>query len=193
MRVRCTSTRQPDCALIPRLSSSEITISDSDSSLEVMGVALSQPSQEESSVQDSQLESILATDLTQMEKSAYMEVLRCHFTMFISNYEHITGVTAIQHHIHLKEEAKPVAQKLQRLGVIQQVALLKEMQKLLKEGFIYPVEDSEWVLPVVVVPKKNNKWRIYADFKPLSAATKRDQFLLPFQDEILNEVAGYER
>ncbi|MCO5552515.1 hypothetical protein L7F22_006027 [Adiantum nelumboides] len=60
-------------------------------------------------------------------------------------------------------------------------------------GFIYPVKDSEWVSPVVVTPKKNGKWRVCVDYKPLNAATKRDHFPLPFQDEILNEVAGYER
>ncbi|MCO5570631.1 hypothetical protein L7F22_024358 [Adiantum nelumboides] len=51
----------------------------------------------------------------------------------------------------------------------------------------------EWVSPVVVTPKKNGKWRVCVDYKPLNAATKRDHFPLPFQDEILNEVAGHER
>ena len=46
---------------------------------------------------------------------------------------------------------------------------------------------------MVVVPKKNGRWRICVDFKPLNAATKRDHFPLPFQAEILNEVVGYER
>ena len=68
-----------------------------------------------------------------------------------------------------------------------------EVRRLSKAGFIYPVEDSEWVSPVVVTPKKNDKWRVCVDYKPLNAATKRDHFLLPFQDEILNEVAGHER
>ena len=122
-----------------------------------------------------------------------MEVLKQHSNLFISDYEHITGVTVMQHHIRIVEGSKPVAQKLQRLGVIQQDALLKELHKLLKAGFIYPVEDSEWVSPVVVTPKKNGKWRICVDYKPLNAATKRDHFPLPFQDEILNEVAGHER
>ncbi|MCO5612102.1 hypothetical protein L7F22_066364 [Adiantum nelumboides] len=46
---------------------------------------------------------------------------------------------------------------------------------------------------VVVIPKKNGKWRVCVDYKPLNAAaTKRDHFPLPFQDEILNEVAGHE-
>ncbi|MCO5574719.1 hypothetical protein L7F22_028509 [Adiantum nelumboides] len=91
------------------------------------------------------------------------------------------------------DEAKPVVQRLRRLGVIQQDALLSEVRKLLNAGFIYPVEDSEWVSPIVVTPKKNGKWRVCVDYKPLNAATKRDHFPLPFQDEILNEVARYER
>ncbi|MCO5574905.1 hypothetical protein L7F22_028699 [Adiantum nelumboides] len=46
---------------------------------------------------------------------------------------------------------------------------------------------------VVVTPKKNGKWRVCVDYRPLNEATKRDHFPLPFQDEILNEVAGHEK
>ena len=59
-------------------------------------------------------------------------------------------------------------------------------------SFIYPVEDSKWVSPIVVTPKKNGKWRICVDYKPLNAAMKRDHFPLPW-NKILNEVAGHER
>ena len=71
--------------------------------------------------------------------------------------------------------------------------MLTEVKKLTRASFIYPMEDSEWVSPVVVTPKKNSKWRICVDYKPLNAATKRDHFPLPFQDEILNNLAGHER
>ena len=47
--------------------------------------------------------------------------------------------------------------------------------------------------PLVVIAKKNGKWWVCIDYKPLNVATKRDHFPLPFQDEILNEVAGHER
>ena len=33
----------------------------------------------------------------------------------------------------------------------------------------------------------------YVDFIPLNAATKRHHYPMPFQDEILDEVAGHER
>jgi hypothetical protein len=41
----------------------------------------------------------------------------------------------------------------------------EEIHKLLNVGFIYPISDSKWVSPFVVVPKKvTGKWRIYVDF-----------------------------
>ena len=103
---------------------------------------------------------MLSEELTNVEEDAYLTVLHEHSNLFISDYKHITGVTAIQHRIGLVEGSKPVAQKLRRLGAVQQDALLREVQNLLDAGFIYPVEDSEWVSPVLVTPKRNGKWRV---------------------------------
>ncbi|MCO5560544.1 hypothetical protein L7F22_014159 [Adiantum nelumboides] len=162
-----------------------------------MGVMITNPTMVSSinvpQVEEGKLAKMLAKDLTQEERQAYLAMLEGRPKLFIDGYDQITGVSVVQHHINLKDGAKPVVQRLRRLGVIQQDALLSEVRKLLNAGFIYPVEDSEWVYPVVVTPKKNGKWRVCVDYKPLNAATKRDHFPLPFQDEILNEVAGYER
>ena len=56
-----------------------------------------------------------------------------------------------------------------------------EVNMLLKADFIYPVKNAGWVSHIVVTAKKNGKWRIYVDYKPLNAATMRDHFLLPFK------------
>jgi len=40
----------------------------------------------------------------------------------------------------------------------------EELQKLLDAGFIYPISNSEWISPLVVVPKKNGKWRICVNY-----------------------------
>ena len=62
----------------------------------------------------------------------------------------------------------------------------EELYKLLDAGFIYPISDSEWVSPLVLVQKKNGKWRIYVDYRELNKATKRDHFPLPFIDQVLD-------
>jgi hypothetical protein len=46
--------------------------------------------------------------------------------------------------------------------------------------------------PIVVVPKKNGKLRIYIDFKKQNATTKKDPYPLPFTEEVLNTVTRYE-
>ena len=64
-----------------------------------------------------------------------------------------------------------------------------ELQKLLKEIFIYPISDSQWVSPLVVVPKKNGKWRICVDYRELNTATLKDHFPFPFIDQVLDTLA----
>ena len=109
-------------------------------------------------LKDEEPENMLAKDLSDGEKEEFKVMLRKHSHLFISNYREILGVNVVEHHINLKPNCNPVAQKLRRLGIVQQEALLTEVKKLLQAGFIYPVEDLEWVSPVVVTPKKNGKW-----------------------------------
>eukprot|EP00253_Pinus_taeda_P008680 PITA_08680 len=66
----------------------------------------------------------------------------------------------------------------------------EELQKFLDAGFIYPISDSEWVSPLVLVPKKNGKWRICVDYKELNKATKKYHFPLSFIDQVLDGLAG---
>jgi hypothetical protein len=68
--------------------------------------------------------------------------------------------------------------------------LKEELQKLLNAGFIYPILDSEWVSPLVIVPKKNGKWRVCVDYRALNKATQKDHFPLPFIDQVLDNLSG---
>jgi len=62
----------------------------------------------------------------------------------------------------------------------------EELQNFLDTGFIYPTPDSEWVCPLVLVPNNNWKWRICVDYRELNKSTKKDHFLLPFIDKVLD-------
>jgi hypothetical protein len=85
----------------------------------------------------------------------------------------------------------------------------KEVLKLLHAGIIYPVPHSEWVSPIQVVPKKggmivvkNEKneliphrtvtgWQMCIDYRKLNKVTKKDHFLLPFIDEMLERLVNH--
>jgi hypothetical protein len=66
----------------------------------------------------------------------------------------------------------------------------EELQKLLQSNLIYPISYSQWVSPLVIVPKKNGKRRICVDFWELNKATHRDYFPLPFIDQVLDTLSG---
>ena len=58
----------------------------------------------------------------------------------------------------------------------------EELKKLLDVGFIHPISDSQWVSPLVVVPKKNGKWWICIDYRELNKATQKGHFPILFID-----------
>ena len=82
--------------------------------------------------------------------------------------------------------------------------------KLLDNGIIYPISDSQWVSPVHVIPKKAaftvvenehkeliqirlpTKVRVCIDYRKLNAATRKDHFPLPFINQMLERLAGHD-
>jgi hypothetical protein len=58
------------------------------------------------------------------------------------------------------------------------VVVKQDQDKLLIAGFITLVEKTTWLLPIVVVLKKNGKLHIYINFKKLNVATKKDPYLI---------------
>ena len=73
-----------------------------------------------------------------------------------------------------------------------QLVVKAELEKLLQAGFIKPVEITDWVSPMVIVKKKNRKYRVCIDYRKLNQNTQKDHFPLPFINTILEEVAGHE-
>nr|GFB23226.1 reverse transcriptase domain-containing protein [Tanacetum cinerariifolium] len=114
------------------------------------------------------------------------------------------------HKILMEEDYKPVVQSQRRVNAKIHEVIKKEVIKLLDAGMIYPISDSPWVSPIHCVPKKggitideneNNKriptrlvtrWRVCIDYRKLNDATRKDQFPLPFMDQMLERLAGNE-
>lgn len=96
------------------------------------------------------------------------------------------------HHIDLIEAAKPVRQRLYRMNPRYKEKVKVEIDKMLEVGYIYEIEYNDWVSPIVVVPKKNGKIRVYVDYRQLNKVSKKDPFLIPFTEDILETVGGKE-
>ena len=94
------------------------------------------------------------------------------------------------HHIYTQEGARPVRKHQSRMNPALKDIVKEELQKLLNVNFIYSILDSKWVSPLVVVPKKNGKWKICVDYRDLNKSTLKDYFPLPFIDQVLDTLAG---
>ena len=112
------------------------------------------------------------------------------------------------HRILLTSDAKPVREPQRKLNPVMKEVVMKEILKLLDQGIIYHIFNSQWVSPVHVVPKKTgftlvpneqnelipmrvqNGWRMCIDFRKLNANTRKDHFPIPFIDEMLERLVG---
>ena len=63
---------------------------------------------------------------------------------------------------------------------------------MLDARIIEPVEDLEWISPMVVQDKKTGEVQICFDLRKLNYACMHDPFLTPFTDKVLEGVGGHE-
>lgn len=72
------------------------------------------------------------------------------------------------------------------------VKVNEEIDKLSNAGFIYPVDRTEWLSPIVIIPKKNGKLIVCMQYQKLNGMTKSNPFPLLFMEEILEMVVEHE-
>ncbi len=114
--------------------------------------------------------------------------------VFTWTYKDLKGIPLeLAHHIFELDITIPLAHQVKYISNPNYVTIMKQdINKLLIVGFIQFVQEVTWLSPMVVVPKKNGELKICIDFKKLNASTKKDPYPLPFIDEMLIIVIGYE-
>ncbi|KAG5596045.1 hypothetical protein H5410_037277 [Solanum commersonii] len=116
----------------------------------------------------------------------------------------------VMHKIYMEKGHKPCAQHQQRLNPVMKDVVRKEVIKWLDAGIVYPRCDNKWVSSVQCIPKKGGmtvvtnekneliptkivtEWRICMDYMKLNDATRKDHYLVPFIDKMLDRLAGKE-
>ncbi|GJX95690.1 reverse transcriptase domain-containing protein [Tanacetum coccineum] len=110
----------------------------------------------------------------------------------------------------MEDDFKPAVQHQRRVNSKIHEVIKKEVIKLIDARLIYHISDSPWASPVHCVPKKgamtvveneDNKliptmlvtgWRVCIDYKNFNNATRKDHFLLPFMNQMLERLARNE-
>ncbi|CAN6704238.1 unnamed protein product [Malus baccata var. baccata] len=157
------------------------------------------------------LPAIISSSLTAQEEEKLLRVLKEFKSALGWTLADIKGIspTTCMHHIFLEEGAKPTREAQRRLNPPMMEVVKKEIIKLLDCGVIYPISDSRWVSPIQCVPKKSEVtvvenaenelvpmriqtgWRVCIDYRKINAARRKDHFPLPFLDQMLERLAGY--
>ena len=96
----------------------------------------------------------------------------------------------VVHEIKTYPTTKPVKQKLRQVHPRKAATIKAEIEKLLKDGFIYPVPLMEWVSKVVPINKKQETIRVCINFRDLNKACPKENFPTPHIDQIINNYAG---
>jgi hypothetical protein len=74
----------------------------------------------------------------------------------------------IEHKLQVNPSARPRKQRLHKMLDERIIAAKAEVQRLLDAGFIREVDYPCWLANVVMVKRKNGKWRICIDFTNLN-------------------------
>ncbi|XP_024015894.1 uncharacterized protein LOC112089148 [Eutrema salsugineum] len=96
------------------------------------------------------------------------------------------------HELNVDSTYKPIKQKKRKLEPEKTRAVNDEIKKLLKAGSIMEVRYLDWLANLLVVKKKNRKWRICVDFTDLKKAFPKYSFPLPHIDPLVEATAGNE-
>jgi hypothetical protein len=94
--------------------------------------------------------------------------------------------------ITLKLDAIPVKQRPYRMNPKYKEKVKIELDRMLEARIIEPVEESEWISPMVVQDKKIGEIRICVDIRKLNDSCLHDPFPTPFTNEVLDNVGGQE-
>ena len=95
----------------------------------------------------------------------------------------------VAHAIPLQPGAKPVTQRARRLSYAEEQEMVRQVQDLLKKGWI-DTSSSPWGSPILFVKKKGGGMRMCVDYRAVNKMTIKNSYPLPRIDDMLDKLAG---
>jgi hypothetical protein len=133
-------------------------------------------------------ELIVGQKMTNLERKRLFEVIKKEEATFKEKLtEEIRSDILPKYHMKLKEDAIPHIAAMGRLSPDKEELLEKEIQDLLARGLI-EFSDGTWRARVVLVKKKDGKWRRCIDYRVLNEMTIADSYPMTRIDETLDQL-----
>jgi hypothetical protein len=68
----------------------------------------------------------------------------------------------------------------------------EELSRLMAASFAKEIQHPDWITNLVLIPKKNWKWRMCVDYTSMNKACLKDPFSLPRIDQVIGLTTGCE-
>jgi hypothetical protein len=100
-------------------------------------------------------------------------------------------IQGVQGHIYMKQDATPKFFKPRPLPYAMKAGVDKELNRLLKEGIVEKIEQSEWAAPIVPVLKPNGDIRICGDYSvTVNQECLVDKYPIPAIEDLYAKLSG---
>ena len=131
--------------------------------------------------------------LSEEEKEQLRQVFLSNINIFAWTHSDMTGInpTHASHKLNVIPFARPDIYRVQRFHLNRHQIIQAQVDNLLDAGFIREIKYSEWLANVVVVPKKEGKWRVCVDYTDLNDTCPKDNFPFPCINQIVDASSGH--
>jgi hypothetical protein len=116
------------------------------------------------------------------------KILETHTKVFEESLGTIEGTKA---RIHVDPSSKPLYFKARPVPHALREKIEVELDRLVKEGTLEPVEFSEWAAPIVPIVKQDKSIRICGDYKvTVNKVSKLDNYPIPKTEDLYATLGG---
>ncbi|UYV81129.1 hypothetical protein LAZ67_20000122 [Cordylochernes scorpioides] len=124
-------------------------------------------------------------NLAYTEKEQLKQVLKRYEDLFSSGL----GRSNLAKHRIDTEGAKPIKHKPYRVSAKEREIIKEQIDEMLRDSIIRP-SSSPWSFPVILVKKRDGKYRFCVDYRKLNDVTVKDVYPIPRIDEVLDTLQG---
>lgn len=122
------------------------------------------------------------THLSPLEKSRLQAVINRNVALMGESL----GCTNRTEHV-IETASAPIKQRYYRVNPIVQEQINKELDEMLHLGIVEP-SNCPWASPILLVKKKDGRFRFCVDFRKLNSVTVRDSYPLPLISDTLDKL-----
>ena len=137
---------------------------------------------------------LMGTGILEDMEEKLLCFLKTRASTFAWKHEDMTGISkdVITQKLNVDVNCRPIHQKRRKFVLERNIIVQEEVNKLLKAGMIREVKFPRLLANMVVIEKKNGKWRVCVDYTDLNKACPKDPFPLPHIDSMVDATSGHD-